>query len=878
MSDRASRGEGSHSRPILARALLALVLALSLGWTTGLSPASVGAAGIVVTTTADTIDASAICDDVMISNLPGPGDGLVSLREAICAANNTAGDDVITFNLPGSAPWVITLQAGELLITHNLTINGPGEAALSIVGDGKSRIFNNTGTTVAISGLTVTNGGGGIEGGGAILNSGGLTLTDVTVSDSGAFGGGGILNWGTLNLVRVTVTGNDAFIGGGIANYNILTASDSVISDNGAGAAGGGLYNAGEAELTDTTVTDNTAIAGQGNSSGGGIASGSSIGPSSAAVPAASTPPGLTLTRVTVTDNAATEGGGVALAASPVRPTEVTPGQTTIDESTIADNEACFGGGIASDLAPLAITNSTISGNQAKANGDNDILCPGDGNNGGGIWANGALTVTNSTVSGNSAEDSGGGFYLSGTIGGGAPVMITYSTVTGNHADTDADESVDGGGGIFYSYLQTQATPALVAQEVTINSSIVAGNTGPAGEEDCDGTVGSNGHNLVGQGTGCPSSGTGDLTTSDIATVLNTTLADNGGPTKTHALVKDSPALDAGDPATCTEIAQSRDQRGITRPVGAGCDIGAYEAALLTLTVQTEGNGTVAVSPTPSSSSGTPDNMTYGYPAGTVVTLTATPGNGQILARWTIDGAGTLPYGKGWATPLTITLDENHTANATFAARPAFSDVPSSHPAYIPITDLTARGIIKGYDGAGCMDLGVPSPCFGPDDLTERAQVAALLTRLLGLEGENHGNGGFTDLGDLSPELQRAVGTMAHYDIMVGYGDGKFGPFDKISYLQTVQVISRGFVFKGYWTKATVDDPTIYPNVVLSHDERLDLVTFVQNAGLLPGFANTTGRAPLDLAAPRDWTAEALWQALNSFFSVDQPGKGGFVP
>ena len=299
---------------------------------------------------------------------------------------------------------------------------------------------------------------------------------------------------------------------------------------------------------------------------------------------------------------------------------------------------------------------------------------------------------------------------------------------------------------------------------------------------------------------------------------------------------------------------------------------------VVTLTVQTEGTGTVSASPAPISTGGTPTNATLTHPPGTVVTLTATPGSGQIFARWTVDGAGTLPYGKGWASPLTITLDTNHTAKATFVARPSFSDVPSNHPAYIPITELAARGIIKGYTKQGCDRLNTALPCFGPNDQTERAQSAAFLVRLLGLEGENHGNGGFTDLAGLDPELQRAVGTVAFHGIMQGYGGGKFGPFDKTTHLQTVLVISRGFVFKSYWTRAAVDDSTIYPNLTLSTAERLDLVTFVKNAGPLPGFANTTARGPLDQPAPRSWTAQALWLALNSYFGVDQTGKGGLVP
>ncbi len=91
------------------------------------SPAPVRGAALVVTTTDDTIDITGeSCGSLVIGDLPGDGDGKVSLREAICAANNTAGADTITFTLPGVSPWTITLALGQLPITDNLTITGPG--------------------------------------------------------------------------------------------------------------------------------------------------------------------------------------------------------------------------------------------------------------------------------------------------------------------------------------------------------------------------------------------------------------------------------------------------------------------------------------------------------------------------------------------------------------------------------------------------------------------------------------------------------------------------------------------------------------------------------------------------------------------------------
>ena len=86
----------------------------------------------------------------------------------------------------------------------------------------------------------------------------------------------------------------------------------------------------------------------------------------------------------------------------------------------------------------------------------------------------------------------------------------------------------------------------------------------------------SRGHNLIGAGTGCPGDASlGDITV-DPATVVTNVLGplqDNGGPTFTHALRLGSPAVDAGDPEQC----RRRDQRGVPRPQGVTCDIGAFE-------------------------------------------------------------------------------------------------------------------------------------------------------------------------------------------------------------------------------------------------------------------------------------------------------------
>jgi hypothetical protein len=190
--------------------------------------------------------------------------------------------------------------------------------------------------------------------------------------------------------------------------------------------------------------------------------------------------------------------------------------------------------------------------------------------------------MTSSTLSGNSTGAGGssnctgeGCFRSRAGSGGGLQARIQFAhlnnvTITNNRGS--------GGGGINH-------TGGSSASIVTLKNSIVAGNLNENGAPDDCGSAGgigivSEGYNLVGSGTGCPAGGTGDLTTSNVSSVLNTNLADNGGPTPAHALITGSPAINAGNPATpgsggtACELA---DQRTFVRP--DRCDIGAYEVA-----------------------------------------------------------------------------------------------------------------------------------------------------------------------------------------------------------------------------------------------------------------------------------------------------------
>lgn len=243
-------------------------------------------------------------------------------------------------------------------------------------------------------------------------------------------------------------------------------------------------------------------------------------------------------------------------------------------------------------------------------------------------------------------------------------------------------------------------------------------------------------------------------------------------------------------------------------------------------------------------------------PLDAIVTLTAQPNTGAVFTGWTVDGVA-----QGWAALFTLKMDTNHAVTATFVPRPTFTDLSAGITGEA-VAQLAARGIVHGYgDGT-----------YGTTDTILRAQVAGLLTRALGWDGETH-LASFTDQGAVDDELWRAVGTLDFHGVARGYGDGTYRPIDPLLHIQAISVISRAMVAKGYWVAATADDPTIYPNVPVASGHRLDLVTFVRNAGAVPDRPATGGASWADWDGPasRGWFARVLWQALDATLGVN-PG------
>lgn len=411
---------------------------------------------------------------ITVTNLNDSGPG--SLRQAITDA---ASGDTINFSVTG------TIQlASQLMIAKNLTITGPGPASLTIRGADNFRVFDleTTGTSISISGLSITNGHwNGASGGGGILALGiALNLTDVNISGNVSKKGAGLL------------------IGSNVSGGATVNISNSVIEANGyndsAAGWGGGVYvdQGGTLYLSSSTIRTNTI--------GNGL------------------------------------GGGIFVSFQ---------GAAHISDSSIVSNSAIPSGG-------------------------------------GGIYVtSGTLHLTNSTVS----ENTGGGLGVSNA---GSVATLLNSTIANNF------ESAPGHAANIHVF----ATGAVV----TATNSIVA-NPGTPGAVNClkvnGGAVVSNGHNLDSEDS-CGFNSSGDLVNTNPLIGLLSLNAP--GSTVTHALGAASPALDAADAAVCP----SSDQRGVQRPQGAGCDIGAYEREVYREihTSVTAGSGSISCIP-------------YGFTAGT---------------------------------------------------------------------------------------------------------------------------------------------------------------------------------------------------------------------------------------------------------------------
>lgn len=353
-------------------------------------------------------------------------DGHCILREAIENHNAQGrpnvdcrkghGTDRINFSLGGTIGLVGELPA----VQRKLLIYGG--SAVVVDGNATSRILETTdGANLTLANISLTNGSASGDGG-ALLNDADakVRLDHVAVTDSTATGsGGGVYSpAGRMTIKSSVFDGNSAVNAGGLGGLD-LKISDSTFNDNDASQYGGAMYTFA-ISMTDSVVSNNTAGAGFGGLAAGG--------------------PGL-LRRVVITGNSAPAAGGGGIQAA--GGTRFVADAITVDDNTAA----CFGGGLVTffgDSSPtVVIQNSTISGNQTTSScglGGGGLFNQGAGTlivanstvadnttttDGGGIWNNGTMTLLNDTIANNSAANNGQAGGLFDTASGTAFVANT---------------------------------------------------------------------------------------------------------------------------------------------------------------------------------------------------------------------------------------------------------------------------------------------------------------------------------------------------------------------------------------------------------------------------------------------------------------------
>ncbi len=586
----------------------------------GVGPA--WAATFTVNSTADLVDAN-IGDGLCLTSA-----NTCTLRAAVQESNATAAAD--TIQLPagiyrlGIAPVGDNLDAsGDLDIVRSVNIVGAGRATTVIDGgvppvgappeqQGLDRLLeiHPDALSVTVNGVTLRK-GYEAEYGGAVYNvaDGTVRFIDSSIVDSYALvSGGGVLNtgFGELHLVNTEVTGNaTGGNGGGIAGEMEaeLTLTDSTVANNTAGGDGGGVSSVSFAKLTVTrgTVTGNRAtgsgggvfsdskralsvdsVTFSGNAAGhngidgggggldvGGDGTASIAGSSFVANSAAGEGGGIgihsggsvAVVDTVIRDNTAGAGGGGVL-NSGMRVTfnrlQITGNRATGDgggiesqgsghfnilDTTVSGNRAENGGGFANVAdSTLSVTGSTFWDNSARLNG-------------GGVFneSDAGAVIENTTISSNTAGSSGGGLYSDADAG----LRVVNVTITRNTSPHGSGVGSEVGGSVNF--------PITPSTGVILRNTIVAGNQlGP----ECGFAIGSEGGNLD-SGDSCYFRGPRDR---QHAQPGLDAIADNGGPTMTHALQDLSFAVDGGV-APCPAV----DQRGVTRPKSTACDVGAFE-------------------------------------------------------------------------------------------------------------------------------------------------------------------------------------------------------------------------------------------------------------------------------------------------------------
>ncbi len=523
----------------------------------------------------------------------------------------TIANSTIIENQSVTGAGMVAFNVGALSIT-NTVIRGNRASQRG----GGIHFTGSTSATIAGSvishNIADSTGGGGVS----INNTSVVRLTATAIDSNQANGpasatqggGGAYITDGTsFEMNGGSVSGNSTQTGwgGGIwsRNASVTLAAVDVVGNRAGGSGGAFAFNARTtAAFTGGVVRDNQAVAG----SGGGVllvdgtltANGTDVAGNIAAVRGGGfqlntsatplVPTNVNLTNVTVRNNRAeTEGGGIAV---------ISNANLTMTRGLVSGNRSAtlFGGGLARNGAgTLTIIGTEFTANHAKAQG-------------GGLWVigGGATTLRLLSVSGNSADVAGGGMTLGGTgklleqstvagntttggTGGGVFLTTTTSstvrnvTLSGNSAAVGGGLTT-GGAALLQNVTVVGNSASDAGAGIAVNASgailtaanvLLAGNTRSGVAQNCGnsggGVITSGGGNLSDDAT-CTAFSLG-TDRSNTPAGVSPTLADNGGPTFTHALQAGSAAINAAVAASCP----ATDQRGFGRQ--GACDIGAFE-------------------------------------------------------------------------------------------------------------------------------------------------------------------------------------------------------------------------------------------------------------------------------------------------------------
>jgi hypothetical protein len=492
-------------------------------------------------------------DAVVGTGTPGSCNN-AAFANAVATVNSAGG--TITFNCGGLATVVLT---GQHIFFNSsnfgLTYAIEGGGVITLAGAGSSRLLLHASGTLNVRNITITGGratganddasGAGIRSDGALLAGAapvGLNLTNVTF---------------TNNVTNLTVAPAPPFspfdYGGGalFTRFGIVNMAGCTFSGNAANNTSGGAIHVRSSTLNIFTSSF------AGNSSNGGGFGGAMWVDGLSAGPSASGGT-LQITTSTFSNNTSrNQGGAIGFYLYPERNESVTFNSVSVIGNQVTDSSGtflgtrAFGGGVVGDRGNVTILNSTFANNVVHSNA-------GGGTGGGlSLGSSGSVTIHNSTFSNNRAEgnstpeSTGGGLVINGNS---QPFDITHATIAFNFAQ------FTGGG--------------LTGSNGMLRNTIVANNDSLAFPspfaDQCTSTL-TNGGGVLEFPANNPPCASGATAANPM---IVTPIGANGGFTPTHLLQPTSPAIDAG---ACV---LPLDQRGIARPQGPACDLGAVEMTL----------------------------------------------------------------------------------------------------------------------------------------------------------------------------------------------------------------------------------------------------------------------------------------------------------